>query len=154
MLCNTSWCTFAKLKLMYSGLRTGVCFNLIASYIVIHCITFFAIKRILTNKNYDLHMGSHHTLESPSRWHNINLACWIWPGYPALNREYKTIIKMMVFAQTFFKPWYWVLKQRGWLEMTSIYLTLVWFKGLLQILILQTMKRFRRTSLSSQILSF
>ena len=42
------------------------------------------------------------------------------PGYPALNREYKTIVKMVVFAQIFVKPWSWVLKQRGWLEMTSI----------------------------------
>ena len=37
---------------------------------------------------------------------------------------------MVVFAQIFVKQWSWVLRQRGWLEMTSIYLTLVWFEGL------------------------
>ena len=37
---------------------------------------------------------------------------------------------MVVFAQIFVKPWSWVRKQRGWLEMTPIYLTLVWFEGL------------------------
>ena len=57
-------------------------------------------------------------------------SCWIWPGYPALNLGYKTMVKMVVFAQIFVKQWSGVLKQRGWLEMTSIYLTLVWFEGL------------------------
>ena len=56
--------------------------------------------------------------------------CWIWPGYPAINQEYKTIIKIAFFGQILVKLWSWVLKQRGWLEMTSIHLTLVWFGGL------------------------
>ena len=37
---------------------------------------------------------------------------------------------MVVFAQIFVKQWSWVLKQGDWLEMISIYLTLVWFEGL------------------------
>ena len=60
----------------------------------------------------------------------IILPCWIWPGYPAINQEYKTIVKIVFFAQILVKSWSWVLKQRGWLEMTFIYLTSVWFGGL------------------------
>ena len=37
---------------------------------------------------------------------------------------------MVVFAQIFVKQWSWVLKQGDWLEMISIYLTLVWFEVL------------------------
>ena len=37
---------------------------------------------------------------------------------------------MVVFAQIFVKQWSWVLKQADWLEMISIYLTLVCFEGL------------------------
>ena len=37
---------------------------------------------------------------------------------------------MVFFAQIFVKQWSWVLKQADWLEMISIYLTLVWFEGL------------------------
>ena len=47
--------------------------------------------------------GSHHWLKSHSRRQNINLACWIWPGYPALNQEYKTIVTIVLFAQIFVK---------------------------------------------------
>ena len=37
----------------------------------------------------------------------------------------------MVFSvQIFVKQWSWVLKQGDWLEMISIYLTLVWFEVL------------------------
>ena len=39
------------------------------------------------------------------------------------------MVKIVVFAQIFVKQWSWVLKQGGWLEMISIYLTLVWFEG-------------------------
>ena len=69
-------------------------------------------------------------MESRSRRRDINLACWIWPGYPALNREYKTIVKTALFAQMFVKLWSCFLKQRGWLKMISIYFTLMWFEGL------------------------
>ena len=37
---------------------------------------------------------------------------------------------MVFFAQIFVKQWSWVLKQGDWLEMISIYLTLVWFEVL------------------------
>ena len=37
---------------------------------------------------------------------------------------------MVVFARIFVKQWSWVLKQGDWLEMISIYLTLVQFEGL------------------------
>ena len=40
------------------------------------------------------------------------------------------MVKIVDFAQIFVKQWSWVLKQAGWLEMISIYLTLVWFEGL------------------------
>ena len=93
-------------------------------------------------------------MESPSRRRVINLACWPWPGYPAINQGYKTIVKIVVLAQIFVKPWSWVLKRRGWLEITSIYLTLVWSEVLFKILILETMTFFRWTSVTSQILSF
>ena len=37
---------------------------------------------------------------------------------------------MVFFAQIFVKQWSWVLKEGDWLEMISIYLTLVWFEVL------------------------
>ena len=37
---------------------------------------------------------------------------------------------MVFFAQIFVNQWSWVLKQGDWLEMISIYLTLVWFEVL------------------------
>ena len=37
---------------------------------------------------------------------------------------------MVFFAQIVVKQWSWVLKQGDWLEMISIYLTLVWFEVL------------------------
>ena len=37
---------------------------------------------------------------------------------------------MVVFAQIFVKQWSWESKQGDWLEMISIYLTLVWFEGI------------------------
>ena len=37
---------------------------------------------------------------------------------------------MVFFAQIFVKQWSWILKQGDWLEMISIYLTLVWFEVL------------------------
>ena len=37
---------------------------------------------------------------------------------------------MVSFAQIGVKQWSWVLKQGEWLEMISIYLTLVWFEVL------------------------
>ena len=64
------------------------------------------------------HMGSHHWLDSPSKRCNINLACWIWPCYPALNREYKIIVKIVLFA----KQWSWVLNQRGWLYRNDLHI--------------------------------
>ena len=47
-----------------------------------------------------------------------------------INREYKTMVKMVFFAQNVVKQWSWVLKQGDWLEMISIYLTLVWLEVL------------------------
>ena len=69
-------------------------------------------------------------MEGPYRQCKDYIACWIWPGYPTLNREYKTMVEMVVFAQIFVKQWSWVLKQGDWLEMISIYLTLMWFEVL------------------------
>ena len=40
------------------------------------------------------------------------------------------MVKMVFFAQIVVKQWSWVLKQGDWLEMISIYLTLVWFEVL------------------------
>ena len=37
---------------------------------------------------------------------------------------------MVFFSQIFVKQWSWVRKQGDWLEMISIYLTLVWFEVL------------------------
>ena len=40
------------------------------------------------------------------------------------------MVKVVFFAQIVVKQWSWVLKQGDWLEMISIYLTLVWFEVL------------------------
>ena len=55
--------------------------------------------------------GSHLWIEGPYKQCKDYIACWIWPGYPTLNWEYKTMVKMGVFAQIFVKQWSWVLKQ-------------------------------------------
>ena len=48
-----------------------------------------------------------------------------------LIREYKTMVKMVFFAQIFVKQWSSGTKtSEFWLEMISIYLTLVWFEVL------------------------
>ena len=59
---------------------------------------------------YHSFKGSPHLIEGPYRQCKDYITCWIWPGYPALNLGYKTMEKMVVFAQIFVKQWSWILK--------------------------------------------
>ena len=67
---------------------------------------------------------------------------------------FKYVCEGCVGKLCYFKLWSSVFKQRGWLEITFIYLILLWLKGVLKILILETMESSRQTSFSSQISSF
>ena len=40
------------------------------------------------------------------------------------------MVNVVFFDQMVVKQWSWVLKQGDWLEMISIYMTLVWFEAL------------------------